>query len=323
MTTLATALLPMRGDAAVIDSSNQRPVLDLTRFSRAFGLTAVLADGDIHDPYFSGKALICAHQLGMSVHDQARAMLDWLLPKQRGDGSFARYCLRASQWEPCLQADADDSMCAIVIELISMLSMGTGIRSKWQSSIDRCQSLLGLLRSERGTYNISAILPVQLLMDNCEVYESLVRLADCYRSNAMSARASQASAQAESLGASIVKQFWQPATASYLVTSQSGPGSAFYPDATGQLFPLLGGLYLQPGTPGIDLQRWIDQYGSAWLNGSSDHYPWGLIAMGFHLAGRTDISRQWLDFAGGLRGTSRWNVLEEAIFQGLSLTVKP
>lgn len=280
----------MRGDAALSNSPNERRVLDLSRFARAFGLSTVLADGDIHDPYFSGKALICARQLGLSVDDQARAMLDWLLPKQRGDGSFARYCLRASQWEPCLQADADDSMCAIVIELISVLSMGVGIRSDWQSAIDRCQGLLGLLKSARGTYNVSASLPVQLLMDNCEVYESLVRLADCYRSNAMLARAREVGAQAESLGVSIVKQFWQPATASYRVTSQSDAGSAFYPDATGQLFPLLGGLYLLRGTPGIDLQRWIDQYGAAWLDGSSDHYPWGLVAMGFHLAGRADVS---------------------------------
>ena len=315
--------MPMRGDAALTGSRSERRVLDLSRFARAFGRTTVLVGGDIHDPYFSGKALICAHQLGLSVDDQVRGMLDWLLPDQRGDGSFARYCLRAERWEPCLQADADDSMCAIVIELISMLSMGAGIRSQWQSAIDRCQSLLELLRSERGTYNISASLPVQLLMDNCEVYESLVRLADCYRSNAMLAAARKVGVQAESLGVAIVKQFWQPATASYRVTSQSGAGSAFYPDAAGQLFPLLGGLYLLQGTPGIDLQRWIDRYGAAWLDGSSDHYPWGLVAMGFHRAGRTDISRRWLDFAVSLRETNRWNVLEEAIFQGLSLTLKP
>ena len=317
----ALTLMPMRGDAGLSEQSHDRPLLGLDQFVRGSGITTVIADGDVHDPYFSGMSLLCAHELGLSIEPLARSMLAWLLPQQRGDGGFSRYCLRAGRWTPCMPADADDSMCAIVIELIAIVSTGRGIRTEWQSAIDRCQNLLARLKIERGTYNVSMDLPVQLLMDNCEVYRSLVRLSESYKSNALFARARDARVQANTLGTSIVRQFWQPGTASYLITSQNSNGDTFYPDATGQLFPLLVGLHRQKGTPGVDLLRWIDQYANAWLAGTSDHYPWGLMAMALHSAGHSDVARRWLDFATPLRTTNRWNVLEEAIYQGLSLAL--
>jgi hypothetical protein len=136
----ALTLMPMRGDAGLGGQSNDRPLLVLDQFVRGAGITTVFAGGDVHDPYFSGMALLCAHELGLSIEPLARPMLAWLLPQQQGDGRFSRYCLRAGHWVPCMQADADDSMCAIVIELTAILSMGRGMSPEWQSAIDRCQN---------------------------------------------------------------------------------------------------------------------------------------------------------------------------------------
>ena len=59
------------------------------------------------DPYFVNKALIIALESGAGVSAEVNAWLGWLLPRQRADGGFDRYCgAQKRQWRACMPADA-------------------------------------------------------------------------------------------------------------------------------------------------------------------------------------------------------------------------
>ena len=84
------------------------------------GSYTITVDSDIADPYFVNKAFIIALESGMNVRDELHAWLAWLLPRQRADGGFDRYCgARARAWHACMSADADDAMAAVTIHLIA------------------------------------------------------------------------------------------------------------------------------------------------------------------------------------------------------------
>lgn len=92
--------------------------------------------------------------------------------------------------------------------------------------------------------------------------------------------------------------------------------SAFYPDAAAQLFPRLAGMAPMPGE--TTFANWLAAYGSAWRAQATHDYPWGLVAVAALREGDTRTAACWLALAEPMRGTTRWNVLEEAIYQGLS-----
>ena len=291
--------------------------LNLQDYLSGTGAITVVRAGLVIDPYFSIKALLCGHRLGLQVDHLALPLLDWLVPRQQLDGTFSRYRSQGAEWHAYAPADADDSMAAGVIELIALLAPVHGMSPQWAIAIERCQGLLTKLLSDRGTYDLSLTTPVQLLMDNCEVHQAIREYADCQRRRFRLLAAWQSYRKAQRLRTAIVDQFWQPDQRRYRISSQPRSADAFYPDATAQWFPRLCGLNDHIGIPIVELAPWLQRYGDGWLAGASDHYPWGLMAMAMRLAGRADLVARWLSLAAGLRDSARWNVLEEAIYQGL------
>ena len=72
------------------------------------------------DPYFVNKSLIVGIQAGLNLKAEVMAWQAWLLPKQRADGGFDRFCKTNKQWRACKKADADDSMASTTIQLLSL-----------------------------------------------------------------------------------------------------------------------------------------------------------------------------------------------------------
>lgn len=318
---LATALIE-RAAAAPSADARAAPArrLTLDAFLGPGQVLTVSAGGVLVDPYFSGKALLSADKLGMDVADPARSLLGWLLPRQSGDGRFGRYCHTPGGWQQCQAADADDSMCAIVVELIALLAVREPLRPEWMPAVRRCLALLDRLRTPLRTYSLSVEQPVQLLMDNCEVYRALARWADALAHLERPAESAAVRQLALELAEGMLRQFWRPRARHWAISSQESSERRFYPEAVAQLFPRMCGLESLPTIPRTDIDRWLADHGAKWLDGTADHYPWGLMALVMRLADRRDVVRQWLRQARTVRGSARWNVLEESIFQALSAT---
>src|SRR5690348_13248313 len=87
-------------------------------FQHRDGALALAPNGNYAEPYFATKALLVSGEAGLDVHDASVAWIKWLLPRQRSDGRFDRYCEANGAWTPCGAADADDSMLAMWIQLL-------------------------------------------------------------------------------------------------------------------------------------------------------------------------------------------------------------
>ena len=314
-------------------------VLALNGYQEPSGAITLTLGGSTVDPYFAMKALLSAQQLGMNIDQATCSFVNWLKPFQRSDGSFDRFCRSGTGWIACQRADADDSTTALWMQLLCTVNTCQPGQSGGapSDSFTRAQRLLESLRTRRGTYSISAELPVQLLMDNAEVYESL---ATCSRHFAQGGNSAQAAlarrlrTQAEQLDIAVKREFWNSSSGQYRITSQARSESSFYPDAVAQLYPLLASMPSQAGPMRGKswLQHWYATHQAAWFSGTADNYPWGLMAMamaveprqklqGLHNIGATNESdpiERWLAMATPLRHSQqRWNVLEEAIWFSL------
>src|SRR5437763_7149470 len=49
------------------------------------------------EPYFATKALIAAQDAGLDIREAGRAWIKWLLPRQKSDGRFERYCRKSRE----------------------------------------------------------------------------------------------------------------------------------------------------------------------------------------------------------------------------------
>src|SRR5579864_1202713 len=91
--------------------------------------------GNYVEPYFATKALIVAQDGGLDVHKAAVAWIRWVLPRQRPDGLFRRFCRVNDEWRDCAPADADDSMLALWMQLLYRMAPATGMPAEWQRSL--------------------------------------------------------------------------------------------------------------------------------------------------------------------------------------------
>jgi hypothetical protein len=291
------------------------PNLDLSAFQGFDGVLSIYPGGKDCDPYFAMKALIIAERFGLNVNAPALRFATWLQPKQRADGGFDRFRLNGSQWEFGARADADDSTTALWMQTLCV----TRLVVSEQRSFESARQLLSSLKIRAGTFSIAPDTPVQLLMDNCEVYESLRICSRYFRQAGNNALAEQLFAQANALRLAITRQF-RPNKAEYWrVSSQQLPEQTFYPHAAAQLFPLLGGLESASNARSARLPTWLAKYGQDWLSGTADEFPWGLLACAFAIGNNRATVERWLAFAAPLRASGRrWNILEEACWQALS-----
>lgn len=286
-------------------------------FAMPDGALTVFAQGDRVDPYFATKALLVAARAGLCIEPAAGAWVAWLLPRQRPDGNFARYCGSTGAWRECEQSDADDAMAAVWIELLATLAGREAWPAAWRDSAHRARRALAALENGQGTYDVSHGLQVALLMDNAEVLSALRALAAHEAAAGSPVAAWTAHLRATGLRRAIDRQFWDDCGQRYRPSSQALPQPVFYPHAVAQIYPVLAGFGRHPGGARAVMQRFVHDDGGEWIAGRADHYPWGLVATALLEADQPDAVVQWLPTADRLRGLGRWNILEEAALAGV------
>jgi len=240
-------------------------------FQSVDGSFTVLAGGTVVDPYFANKALIVAMDSGLDVQVELKAWLAWLLPRQRRDGGFDRFCADAdSAWKACMAADADDSTAATTIHLLRLAKargwIGLVERLSTSASERRAATLLASLHDAgNGLYRVFPEQPTYYLMDNIEVYEALKA-------------AGQATAAAE-LAAAIGQRFRQ--NGKWLPALPALERESFYPNALAPTY-LWGSGLLPRAQAAANMASWLAQYSDTWLNRQDDHYAWGIVAWNIH-----------------------------------------
>ena len=58
-------------------------------------------------------------------------------------------------------------------------------------------------------------------------------------------------------------------------------------------------------------------FGAGWIERRYDTHPWGLVALAAEKLGDAASAACWTQQSDSLRGSSSWNVLEEAAWQSL------
>lgn len=261
------------------------------------------------DPYFANIALIVAHEGKLDVKQQTIDWLTWLLPRQREDGSFDRYCQNAQkQWYACASADADDSTAATTIQLIALSKsyLPNHLRTQAEHAAQKAQILLQRLRLPHGTYKarVATHAPVvEYLMDNTEVYAAW--------------RDSGQTQLANELKSAIHKRFetqtdvWEPAYPLY-------DKIQFYPHGLAYTYRWHNGL-ADPAKMPYETANWLAIYGKDWFYRRADPYPWGIIAWGMR-EGSPIGARCWLAHAQPLKNSAYWTVLDQAVEDALLAT---
>lgn len=290
------------------DAAKTQPELDLSGYVDEDGVISVLHSGDSADPYFAIQALLLAHENGINISEQAKMFADWLVPRQKPDGTFDRYCRSKSKaWVACKTADADDALLAMWMKLLetmpSHLKQNTQLTKSYVTSK---ASLDHLFQPSRGIYMVSPVYLHGLLMDNLEVWSLKTHIQPLRQE------------EADQLAQAIHNTFWDPVNKKYLVSTQLEQRSqkpAFYPDHVAQIYPQLMGFSKLPTNAKNYYSNWMATHRAEWLRQGEKDYPWGLIAI---LAWRqNDIAsaRCWLRQAAPLRHSARWAVTDETSYQ--------
>jgi hypothetical protein len=298
--------------------------LALPGYQAEGGAIALHRDGATVDPYFATKALLAAREAGLDARVAAARWIAWLLPRQRADGRFDRYCRRGAAYEACAEADADDAMLAVWMELLTSFAPPTGMPAAWARSAARAEAHLAKLRDPvTGVYRISEAMPVSLFMDNLEVHAAFVAMRDRHAGMGHVARARRWRARGARLQRDVVALFWDPAQGAFRVSTQAQPGRGFYPDEVAQIFPLASGFPLPEGSESAAYARWMAQSRSAWLRQGERDYPWGLITLASLRMGDGATVLCWRARAAPFRHGEHWNVLEEAVYLAVEARYGP
>jgi hypothetical protein len=295
-----------------------RQRLDLTGFMLADGGITILRGGDIVDPYFAVQALLLAEENGLDASAETRRWLAWLAPRQKLDGTFARFCQAGMAWVSCKQADADDALLAMWMKLLR--SGGADMPPELlKKNLQRSETALERLYDRsRGVYLVSPTFPHGLFMDNLEVWSFWASQRD---------RASQVKARA--LQRSIRDVFWHPGRQRFLVSTQPEQAAmrpAFYPDAVAQIYPLLFAYPALPAPARVYYQAWMKTHRATWLSQAPHDFSWGIIALIALRQHDLESTRCWLRETAHLRHSSHWTVSDEVtrqIFEARGLEPAP
>ena len=308
--------------AAVLASA--APRLEPGPYLEADGAMPLHLGGPVVDPYFATKALVVANGAGLDVREAARGWIGWALARQRFDGRFERYCRDGQTWRACGDADADDAMLALWLELLYRLAPAAGIPEPWRTSVGTAEAHLASLRDPtRGVYRIARTNSTALFMDNVEVHAALKSIARDQLRFGDGRRSRETDLQAAYLARDVLPVFWRADAGAFAVSTQERPGRAFYPDVVAQTYPWLLDLPVPAGDPRPAFAEWRRRHGADWLSLRQDDYPWGLVALTALKLGDAATARCWLDLATPLRFGERWNLLEEAIHQALVARLGP
>ena len=283
--------------------------LELSGYTDGSGAITVLNGGDSADPYFAMQALLLAHDNGMNISGVAEKFVRWLVPQQKPDGTFDRFCRGPDQkWMSCKVADADDSLLAIWMRLLETMPLQLRTIPAWTKSYSISEASLNhLFQPSRGIYMVSPVYLHGLFMDNLEVWS-------------LSAHSKQTTqkAAAEKLKRAINETFWDPVNKRFLVSTQleqKTQPEAFYPDKVAQVFPLLVDFPVPGGDARSYYRNWMKMHRAEWLRQGETDYPWGLLAVLALRQGDLSSAQCWIRVATPLRHGSRWAITDEASYQ--------
>ena len=284
------------------------PELNLNGYMDEAGVVTVLHHGDSADPYFAIQALLLAHENGMDISEQAKMFANWLVTRQKPDGTFDRYCRGKNKtWDACKTADADDALLAIWMKLLeTMPSHLKQIPQLMKSYATSKASLDRLFQPSRGIYMVSPVYLHGLFMDNLEVWSLKTHIVPLRQD------------EANQLAQAIHNTFWDSVKKQYLVSTQLEQRSqkpAFYPDYVAQIYPLLMGFSKLPTDANNYYSNWMKAHRADWLRQGEKDYPWGLIAVLAWRQNDMDSARCWLRQATPQRHSVRWAVTDETSYQ--------
>ena len=284
-------------------------------YQRPDGAITVRLNGAGIDPYFAAKALLAAADTRMDARQAALAWIAWVLPRQRLDGGFDRFCVKSGLTSPCAEADADDAMMATWIELLARFAPPDGMPAAWELSLNRAGAHLDtLLDKASGVYQISSSLHVALLMDNVEVHSAFQALAAYYVRRADYVHAGPWSQRADRLSSAIVKVFWRGTQSGFRASTQKISDTSFYPAKVAQIFPILSGIQVPEQSNETIYAQWMQKYGKTWMQLAGSDFPWGLIALVAYKMNDWSTVACWYARSGPYRHGAHWNVLEEALY---------
>ncbi|MES2414157.1 MAG: hypothetical protein V4614_10170 [Pseudomonadota bacterium] len=283
--------------------------LDLAGYADADGAITVVHRGESADPYFAMQALLLAHENGLDMSASAQKFADWLVTRQKPDGTFDRFCRTGSApWASCKTADADDALLAIWMKLLETMPAYLNANPALTKSYAISKKALEhLFQPSRGIYMVSPVYLHGLFMDNLEVWSLKSHLKQPGQR-----------AGADKLAGAIHATFWEPVNKRFLVSTQLEQRSekmAFYPDHVAQIFPLLVDFPLLPRDAASYYRNWMGQYRAEWLSQGKTDYPWGLLAVLALRQNDKASARCWLRESQVLRHSSRWAVTDETAFQ--------
>ncbi len=293
----------------------QDRVFDPGLYQSADGAITMTPNGKDVEPYFATKALIVAQDAGLNTHDAAVKWITWMLARQRKDGRIDRWCKKNDgSWKRCGDADADDAMLALWIELLYHHATDHGLPLEWQQSADRAMAYLKTLRNRWGVYHISHKNHTPLFMDNVEIYSAFKDIGKQSSRWDINSAAIM-NAEAQQLADAVTRVFWDGGKGQFRPSTQKSR-FGFYPDAVGQTYPWLESMPT-PQDPQEGWKAWKQQYGRGWLMETYDPHPWGLLAVTALKLNDTVTAACWMQHARSRRGGTNWNILEEATFQAV------
>ncbi len=300
---------------ALLTSASAASRLDLAGYADDAGAITVLHGGDSTDPYFAMQALLLAHDGGMDISVVAAKFADWLVPRQKPDGTFDRFCRGTDKlWASCKTADADDSLLALWMKLLDTMPDNLAKNAVWQKSYAIAKvSLDHLYQPSRGVYMVSPVYLHGLFMDNLEVWSLKAHL-----------KKPGSSSEAAKLAQAIRATFWDPVNKRFLVSTQLEQRSekpVFYPDHVAQVFPLLLDFPLFRDSPISEktyYKSWMNAHRADWLRQSDTDYPWGIVAVLAERQKDPESAGCWLRKVSPMRHSSRWAVTDEVSYQLLA-----
>ena len=274
----------------------------LSDFATGDGAYYTTLGSPVADPYFINKSFIIAMQAAAPLQTEFVQWLKWLLPKQRKDGGFDRFCLEADKtWHNCMAADADDSTAATTIQMLNMALQRAWIPADQQPAANQAiaasQRLLASLRNpQTQLYRVFPHTDLYYLMDNVEVYTALV--------------ASGRTKAADALASAIRHQFdqgrsWQPAFPRF-------EHQSFYPHVLARTFLWVPGVFTTRAEAGSDMASWMAQYGDRWRRRTDDHFAWGLVAWNLHQLAPIEAAC-WRHSVRPYSSAIGWTVLDAAV----------
>jgi len=289
-------------------------------YQSADGALTNSPNGDEVEPYFATKALIVAQDAGIDTRDASLKWIAWMLPRQRPDGRIDRWCKKNGEWKRCGDADADDAMLALWMQLLYRNGTDKGLPLEWQQSVDRAMAYEKSLRNRWGVYHISHRNHTPLFMDNVEIYSAFKEIGKQISRWDLDG-AAQMNAQAQELADAIKRVFWDDSAGRFRPSTQKTK-AGFYPDAVGQTYPWLEGMPT-PQDPQEGWKSWKQEYGKGWLLETYDPHPWGLLAVTAVKLNDSVTAGCWLQHMTPRRGGANWNILEEAAFQAVQAKASP